>query len=79
MVPLPNKKTLQSKNRSWYFEVFLGETIIFIRTTKMCYKDARLWLWIIYKKGKHNIVAYAFSRKEEEIEGSLWYLYSTFW
>jgi hypothetical protein len=26
---------------------------------------------IIYKKGKHNIVANAFSRKEEEIEGSL--------
>jgi hypothetical protein len=26
---------------------------------------------IIYKKGKHNIVAYALSRKEEETEGSL--------
>ena len=26
---------------------------------------------IIYKKGKHNVVVYSLSRKEEETEGSL--------
>jgi len=34
--------TLQSKNRSWWFELIHGTSVIFRRETKIGYKDARL-------------------------------------
>jgi hypothetical protein len=49
--------------------------IIFIRATKMGYKYGRSLLQNYLKKGKHNVVAYALSRKQEETQGSLCVIY----
>jgi hypothetical protein len=61
MVPLPNRKTLQSKKK-----------IMTVRIEKLLSsKDQQKWVTnmlcydfeIIYKKGKHNVVEDALSRK----------------
>jgi hypothetical protein len=50
---------------------------------RLCLEEEQKWVInmlgydfeIIYKKGKHNIVENVISIKEEEIEGSLCYIY----